>query len=266
MLSFAAAENRRRFVGHCRRSASAGGCRTLCALTPGSSRRPCSWSRCSPLVRLAGRSAQEPAAATAAPSASRRPTAARATAGRARTRAAAADSPGINFVRVDVIVTDGKGKPVLDLKPEEFVGLRGRQAAEDRAVLGRQDRRGRADRERPTTAIRTRLRRGARGGAARSPAVRDAARRLSRAPRQRHGGAQAADRLHPEPARAGRHGGDHVSADAGRRHPLLAQPQRADRARSRSSRGASSTTSRGTRSRSSTPTTRRRPSSGSATR
>ncbi len=28
---------------------------------------------------------------------------------------------GINFVRVDAIVTDGKGEPVLDLKPEEFV-------------------------------------------------------------------------------------------------------------------------------------------------
>jgi VWFA-related protein len=27
---------------------------------------------------------------------------------------------GISFVRVDVIVTDGKGEPVLDLKPEEF--------------------------------------------------------------------------------------------------------------------------------------------------
>lgn len=27
---------------------------------------------------------------------------------------------GINFVRVDVIVTDGKGQPVLDLKPEDF--------------------------------------------------------------------------------------------------------------------------------------------------
>ena len=27
---------------------------------------------------------------------------------------------GINFVRVDVIVTDGNGKPVLDLKPEDF--------------------------------------------------------------------------------------------------------------------------------------------------
>src|SRR5919106_1025571 len=26
----------------------------------------------------------------------------------------------INFVRVDVIVSDGKGNPVLDLKPEEF--------------------------------------------------------------------------------------------------------------------------------------------------
>ena len=40
----------------------------------------------------------------------------------------------------------------------------------------------------------------------------------------------------------------------------------AGRARSSSSRGGSSTTSRGTRSRSSTPTTRRKPSSGSATR
>ena len=28
---------------------------------------------------------------------------------------------GINFVRVDAIVSDGKGEPVLDLKPEEFV-------------------------------------------------------------------------------------------------------------------------------------------------
>src|SRR5262245_34805571 len=28
---------------------------------------------------------------------------------------------GINFVRVDAIVTDGKGEPVLDLKPDEFV-------------------------------------------------------------------------------------------------------------------------------------------------
>ena len=27
---------------------------------------------------------------------------------------------GINFVRVDVIVTDGKGQPVMDLKPDEF--------------------------------------------------------------------------------------------------------------------------------------------------
>ncbi len=64
-------------------------------------------------------------------------------------------------------------------------------------------------------------------------------------------------RLHPEPARAGRHGGDHVSADAGHRHPLHAQPERADPAPSRTSRGASSITSRATSSRSSTPTTRR---------
>jgi VWFA-related protein len=28
---------------------------------------------------------------------------------------------GINFVRVDAIVTDGKGEPVLDLKPDEFI-------------------------------------------------------------------------------------------------------------------------------------------------
>ena len=27
---------------------------------------------------------------------------------------------GINFVRVDVIVADDKGNPILDLKPEEF--------------------------------------------------------------------------------------------------------------------------------------------------
>ena len=28
--------------------------------------------------------------------------------------------PGINFVRVDVIVSDKNGNPILDLKPEEF--------------------------------------------------------------------------------------------------------------------------------------------------
>ena len=27
---------------------------------------------------------------------------------------------GINFVRVDAIITDNKGNPILDLKPEEF--------------------------------------------------------------------------------------------------------------------------------------------------
>ena len=50
--------------------------------------------------------------------------------------------------------------------------------------------------------------------------------------------AQAADRFRAEPARAAGHGRDHVSADAGQRADLHAQPRFADRARSTSSRGA----------------------------
>ena len=70
---------------------------------------------------------------------------------------------------------------------------RGQQAPEDRAVHRRQDR---CDRQqiasRPTARDPERLRRGARGGAARRAAVRPAARRLPRPARQRHGGPEAA--------------------------------------------------------------------------
>ena len=41
---------------------------------------------------------------------------------------------GINFVRVDAIVTDRQGNPVADLKPDRFRSARGRQAADDRVV------------------------------------------------------------------------------------------------------------------------------------
>ena len=108
---------------------------------------------------------------------------------------------GINFVRVDVIVTDKQGNPVTDLKLERLRGLRRRQAADGRDVPPGQGRHGRARVH------------------ARAPSARATTRRRrppTRTPRifvfflddyhvrreQQHGGAQAAHRVHPQPARA----------------------------------------------------------------
>ena len=103
---------------------------------------------------------------------------------------------GINFVRVDVIVTDKKGNPVADLKADRLRGHRGRQAAEDRDVqAGRARRRPDAESTRRSAARNPdRLRRGDGGGARRRAAVRDLPRRLPRAARRQPGGPQAADR------------------------------------------------------------------------
>jgi VWFA-related protein len=64
--------------------------------------------------------AQDPAPAPQTPPAAQQPSATPP----ADQQPARAQQPpirtGINFVRVDVIVTDGKGEPVLDLKPEDF--------------------------------------------------------------------------------------------------------------------------------------------------
>ena len=71
--------------------------------------------------RQAQQPAQPPAAAAAASSHRRPPP--RRQPGSRRQAAAASQQPirtGINFVRVDVIVTDKEGKPVLDLKPDDF--------------------------------------------------------------------------------------------------------------------------------------------------
>ena len=62
---------------------------------------------------------------------------------------------GINFVRVDVIVTDGKGEPVLDLKPEEFaVTEDGKPQKVEQFSLVKIDAAAQST-ARPTTAIRS---------------------------------------------------------------------------------------------------------------
>ena len=62
---------------------------------------------------------------------------------------------GINFVRVDVIVTDGKGEPVLDLKPEDFaVTEDGKLQKVEQFSLIKIDAAEQAN-ARPTTAIRS---------------------------------------------------------------------------------------------------------------
>ena len=120
----------------------------------------------------------------------------------------------------------GKGNPVLDLKQDDF-GFREDnkpQKIESFSVVKIDDRSRRARRPPPRRSARSSTRSARR--AAGRPALRHPARRLPRAPRQRHGRAQAAHRLHPEPARAGGHGRDHVSADAGDRPHVHPQPRR----------------------------------------
>jgi VWFA-related protein len=62
---------------------------------------------------------------------------------------------GINFVRVDVIVTDNKGEPVLDLTPEEFVVTEdGKPQKVEQFSVVKVDATAQTD-NRPTTAIRS---------------------------------------------------------------------------------------------------------------
>src|SRR5919106_988503 len=62
---------------------------------------------------------------------------------------------GINFVRVDVIVTDNKGEPVLDLKPEEFtITEDGKPQRVEQFSMVKIDAVGQGE-NRPTTAIRS---------------------------------------------------------------------------------------------------------------
>ncbi len=92
---------------------------------------------------------------------------------------------GINFVSVDVIVTDKKTNDVvLDLKQGRLRGSRGPEAAACRYVRARQDRSGGRSRD-PAQGDSQPGRRGARGQAAERAAVRDLPRRLPRAARQR---------------------------------------------------------------------------------
>ena len=129
-------------------AALAGDVRTICAHTPGPSslvlalvaadRRPA--ARAASLQRPATRAPQPPASPAAGHS---RPP--------ARQPERAQQPPirtGINFVRVDVIVTDSKGEPVLDLKPEEFTVTEDGKPQKIEQFTRRQDRRGRADRRR----------------------------------------------------------------------------------------------------------------------
>ena len=160
-------------------------------------RRWCGW----PAAR------QEPAQPQpAAPPAA--PAPGRTAAGSHRRRARAPPQPirsGINFVRVDVIVTDDKGEAGPRPEAGRVRGPRGRQAAEGRDVQRREDRRARADRRASDHGDPERLRRGARGGA--QPNVRLFVILLDDY-HVRRGNDMAVrkplDRLHPEPARSGR--------------------------------------------------------------
>ena len=135
---------------------------------------------------------------------------------------------GINFVRVDAIVTDGKGSRSSISSPRSSPSPRTTSPRKSSSSPSSRSMR-RAERRAADHGDPERLRRGTRGGASRCPLVRAAARRLPRSPRQRHGGPEAAAGLHRESARPGRHGRDHVSAHAGGGHSLLEKPRRHDR-------------------------------------
>ena len=103
-----------------------------------------SWPDCSarwPVVAtvltasLGVRGGAQPAAGAAAASRRNRPAAGRSAPQPPVFRA------GINFVRVDVIVSDKTGNPVADLQAERLRGHRRRQAAEDRHLQADQARR-----------------------------------------------------------------------------------------------------------------------------
>ena len=91
---------------------------------------------------------------------------------------------GINFVRVDVIVSDKNGNPVADLKQADFeVTEDGKPQNIETFKLVKLDGGTRADADQgPATRDPHRLRRRGRSGARRRAAVRDLPGRLSRAP------------------------------------------------------------------------------------
>ena len=120
---------------------------------------------------------------------------------------------GINFVRVDVIVSDKTGNAGRRSPGGGLRRQRGRQAAEDRNLQAHQARRrhGRVD-QGAAEGNPQRLRRRIGSGARRCAAVRDFPRRLPRAARHEHGGARPAGALHRHAARPVRHGRRDVPA------------------------------------------------------
>ena len=134
---------------------------------------------------------------------------------------------GINFVRVDVIITDKNGNQIADLQAADFDVIEDGKPQKietfkliklDGGVSRRDERAGRADPHR--------LRRGIGGGARRRPAVRDFPRRLSRAPRREHVRPQSAHAVHRNAARAVGHDRRDVSARIDCVGPDDAQPRR----------------------------------------
>ena len=169
----------------------------------------------------------------------------------------------INFVRVDVIVTDKKGEPVTDLSQKDFqVWEDGDPQDVESFKLFKIDALTQTTPARP---IRTTF---DEESEAQRPDVRLFAylpRRLSRPTRQWHAGAHRPRRFRADANRAAGHGRHHVPAHADRRRRHGPQ-SRIDGAgdRDRSTAG-STTTRRATSSKISTRTTRRRSSNRCAT-
>ena len=134
---------------------------------------------------------------------------------------------GINFVRVDVIVSDSKGNAVLDLKPEDFEVSEGGTAQKvetfklislDGGLMQGPDG--------PPRQIRTDHRRGNRSLSRRRAVVCDFHRRLSRAARDEHVRARADCPLCRDAARSVRHGRPDAPVAADRHGPHDAESRR----------------------------------------
>ena len=121
---------------------------------------------------------------------------------------------GINFVRVDVIVTDSSGNPVTDLTQADFeVAEDGKPQTVETFRLVQIDTTAPVESQRRlTTRDDEEIAAAGRG----RPHLRLLPRRLPRAARQQHGVAQAAGRVHDDAARPPRPGRGDVPAQPAR--------------------------------------------------
>ncbi len=134
---------------------------------------------------------------------------------------------GINFVRVDVIVTDKTGAAVTNLEATDFeITEEGKPQQIETFKFDPARWRPDARSRRPAASDSHGLRRRVGGGPRRRAAVRGVPRRLSCARRQQPGRPRADRAIHRDAARPLRHGGLDVSAPAGGGGTILAESQR----------------------------------------